>query len=363
MGNYGRTSIEIACIRQALTDRGSTQQLEDFKSLDGDVFFESALENKTRHPDQQKTKPVKEALKALIRETELESGSPFYAVLMMDGDSLGVQMSDLKKQEAISLSLKAFTGGVAEKVEQYSGFLIYAGGDDVLALLPLDKALNCAQALRTHYLSCFRDFGGYTNGDLKEQIKSTLSGAIEYAHIKMPLGKVLADAHHLLDDVAKDEYGRDSIAVRVWKPGGQHLQWAMPWELAIENGKVVLDTLANDFRQTEKETHFSSSFFFNIEARFAMLQSKNAAGKWQLAEQFDADVITQLIAVEYLNSGVTSVTINQAKQDIALLIKQCMPEKRIFTEGEKVKFEPMGRLNIDAAHLLRFLANKGVDHG
>ncbi len=363
VGNYGRTCIEIACIRQALTDRGSTRQLEDFKSLDGDVFFESALENKNRHPDQEKTKPVKAALKALTRETDLGAVSPFYAVLMMDGDSLGVQMGVLAKQQAISRSLKAFTKGVAGTVEKYSGFLIYAGGDDVLALLPLEKALNCAQALRTDYLACFAKSGGYGEGASKGQIKSTLSGAIEYAHIKMPLGKVLADAHHLLDDVAKDEYGRDSIAVRVWKPGGQHLQWAMPWQLAIENNEVILDSLANDFRKTEKQTPFSSSFFFNIEARFAMLQSKNTDGKWQMAEGFNAQSITRLIAVEYLNSGVTQVTIEQAEKHIAPLIKQCMPEKRMFKEGKEDTFEPMHRLNVDAAHLVRFLANKGIDHG
>jgi CRISPR-associated protein Cmr2 len=376
--NYGKTTTEISCLTHAITEIGNRDELDDFISLDGDVFFEFELDNIIADPkqDQQQAETVKKDLKALIKATNLtlesdkkiQPVSPFYAVLMMDGDSLGSQMSDHHKSEAISKSLNSFTKGVAKVVEKQSGFLVYAGGDDVLALLPLEQALKCANDLRLHYLESFEKEGEYTKKDKsKGQVKSTLSGAIEYVHIKTPLGKVLADAHHLLDQVAKDEYGRDSIAVRVWKPGGQHLQWAMPWKHAVENGKVKLDDLADEFRKTEQETPFSSSFFFNIEARFAMLQSKNAQGELQLAKDFDEKIITQLIAVEYLSSGVNNnrkpkLTLDKAKQDIAPLIKQCLPIKRTF-ENEQASYKSMNKLTIDAAHLLRFLANKGVDRG
>ena len=160
---------------------------------------------------------------------------------------------------ALPICLEKFTTGVQAVVENYSGFLIYAGGDDVLALLPLEYALNCAKELRGHYIDSFSDY---------PDINTTLSGAIEYAHIKMPLGKVLSDAHYLLDDIAKEKTGRDAIAVRVWKPGGQHLQWAMPWEKAFnDKGEVAIQALANDFQKDQQETSFSNSFFFNVEER------------------------------------------------------------------------------------------------
>ena len=63
----------------------------------------------------------------------------------MDGDSLGQHMSHPAKRTLISQALNTFTGTVQDIVERdYSGFLIYAGGDDVLALLTLDDALPCA---------------------------------------------------------------------------------------------------------------------------------------------------------------------------------------------------------------------------
>jgi CRISPR-associated protein Cmr2 len=99
--------------------------------------------------------------------------SPFYAILLMDGDSLGKYMRFTKKQPKISDALKKFTDKVNDIVYQNNGFLIYAGGDDVLAILPLEDALSCAKDLRDEYLEAFKG----------SDINSSLSGAIEYAHI------------------------------------------------------------------------------------------------------------------------------------------------------------------------------------
>lgn len=368
---YGHSTTPIKRINQAINNKGYSKQLWDFKSLDGDVFFEMSLDNKNRHADQKQAQQVKKDLKALIASVKAVSpapASPFYAVLMMDGDSLGSQMSDRNKQQAISLSLNDFTRRVDGIVKDHSGFLIYAGGDDVLALLPLDAALQCAAALRQQYLDSFRQNGGYSVDDKPAgTVKSTLSGAIEYAHIKIPLGKVLADAHQLLDDVAKDQMGRDSIAVRVWKPGGQHLQWAMPWKKALQDNKVIIDELAQQFARIEQQTPFSSSFFFNIEARFDLLQNQNADGEKVLSPDFDMETIVALIASEYLNSGVNQnrtpkLRLQEAQQLITPLIEQCLPVKRTF-ENETEYFTAAQHLNIDAAHLIRFLADKGIEHG
>ncbi|MEI6706058.1 MAG: type III-B CRISPR-associated protein Cas10/Cmr2 [Methylococcales bacterium] len=370
---YGEYDTRLDCINKALMKREDKGIFWKVKSLDGDVFFDAALDNKNRHEDQIQAQKVKKAL-CLLRsaankqleahnQPKLEPVSPFYAVLMMDGDSLGSQMSNTDKQEAISRSLNAFTKGVAKVVEEHSGFLIYAGGDDVLALLPLEFALTCAYKLRQLYLDSFEEHG-------KGKVSSTLSGAIEYAHIKMPLGKVLGDAHHLLDEVAKDQCGRDSIAVRIWKSGGQHLQWAMPWKKAVANDKVIIDELVKDFQKKEQETPFSNSFFFNIEERFGMLQNKNAKGELELAEGFDKKIINKLIAAEYLNSGIDNknITSAQAEERIAPLITQCTPVKRLFEQGkdgteDKETFIFLNQLNVDAAHFIRFLVSKGVEHG
>jgi CRISPR-associated protein Cmr2 len=351
-------STRLKCVEDVLRGRTDRQLLWNIKSLDGNVFFDAALDNKNIYQEQDRAQRVRECLNKLRQKTDVEPVSPFYAVLMMDGDSLGVQMSEVNKQTSISDSLNYFTQGVAEKVREHSGFLIYAGGDDVLALLPLEFALNCANALRLHYEVSFKQHG-------KGLATSTLSAAIVYAHIKIPLGKVLSDAHRLLDDVAKDQCGRNSIAVRVWKPGGQHLQWAMPWTRAVPNERVVIDSLARYFQQKEQETPFSNKFFFTIDELFGMLQSKSRQGK--TAMKFAVKDIVQLIAAEYLTSGVNvnrkpKLTLDEAKKLIGPLVRQCFFIKRIVENGQETFSDPT-ELNADAMHLVRFLAQKGVEHG
>lgn len=359
---YGEYPTWLDCIDQAVLTRGDGQLFWNSKSLDGNVFFESALENKNIYPDQTQAKRVKSALKALrdsITDKNITPVSPFYAVLMMDGDSLGSYMSDINNQKSISEGLESFTQGVQAIVEKHSGFLVYAGGDDVLALLPLEYALNCAKALRDHYLKSFKEY---------PSIKTTLSGAIEYAHIKMPLGKVLADAHHLLDAIAKDTTGRDAIAVRVWKPGGLHLEWSIPWKKAIDSitGEVCIDRLACDFQKDQQDTPFSSSFFFHVRDRFAML---NDNAERHTDFPFDQSTMIDLIAADYLNSGVNhsinsneKITMTLARSRVKTLLEQCFFVYRSLAGGNET-FKSSNRLNSNALQLVRFLAEKGVEHG
>ena len=377
--SYGEYDTRLECIDTVLNKLKDKKLLWDTKSLDGNVFFEAALDNKNIYEDQRQAQVVKKALKKLLTKTNevralrqekaLDPVSPFYAILMMDGDSLGKQMSDTDKQAAISKGLEKFTQGVNKIVEDHSGFLIYAGGDDVLALLPLEHALNCAYAVREHYQDSFVQVA--LEDVSLPKIKTSISAAIEYAHIKMPLGKVLGDAHHLLDDVAKDKTGRNSVAVRVWKPGGQHLQWAMPWKYAVVNGKVVMDTLANDFQTDQQTTPFSNSFFFHVEERFAMLndERRGDTDKTNNSEPvFDRKTMTALIAADYLNSGVNQVkkenkiNLKTAIDRIAPLLAQCFEVTRNL-ENIVDPYSESKKLNSDALQLIRFLAQKGVEHG
>jgi len=358
--SYSEINTRLDCVDKVIAKNKDRTLFWNTASLDGNVFFDVALDNKNIYPDQTLAQQVKKSLKTLrqsIKEKNIESVSPFYAVLMMDGDSLGAHMSDTNKQKNISTGLENFTTGVEAIVEDYSGFLIYAGGDDVMALLPLEFALNCAKDLRQLYLDSFAAY---------PDINTTLSGAIEYAHIKMPLGKVLSDAHNLLDKIAKDKTGRDSIAIRVWKPGGQHLEWAMPWQKALDaQGDVIIDSLAKDFQKDQQETRFSNSFFFHVEERFVMLNDNADAHK---DFPFGEGIMIDLIAADYLNSGVNQVkkedkiNLQTAKLRITPLLKQCFEVQRTLV-NDKESFNETNKLNSKALQLIRFLAQKGVEHG
>lgn len=325
-GEYGEWDTQIKCLTEAWGKR-------EWKALDGNVFFESSLENPNIFKDEKQAGIVLKALNAM-RGTitpKLPPPTPFYAILMMDGDSLGSHMSDTTKQCAITEGLADFTKEVPDLVYQHNGFLMYAGGDDVLAILPLENAITCAAALRTHYMSCF-DYN---------VIPTTLSGAIEFVHIKTPLTKVLHDAHKLLDEVAKDGRGRDALAIRVWKPGGLQIEWAQPWKIILETVKdqdgnemkvPIINRLIQSFQENQgKDADFSNKFFYKIRERFTLLNpAKDRDGKIIHTNVLDEEQAIDLMTMEYLNSWGSNKNkdIKTAKGLVTTLLDQCRPRKR-----------------------------------
>lgn len=350
-GSYGEWDSNIKCVRDAIGEGAEKK----WRALDGTVFFEAMLENKNLWGEKaEEAKALLNQLNTLCKKADINHPSPFYAVLLMDGDELGIQMSDPAKQQTIAQGLADFTKGVESIVYAHNGFLVYAGGDDVLALLPLEDALNCAAALRKHYLACFAT----------TSVATSISAAIEYAHAKMPLGKVLRDAHDLLDDVAKEGRGRDAVACRVWKPGGMTVEWAQPWEIALKDSSVVIELLAKEFQKNQKVEEsegepgrFAGKFFYRIGERFDLL-NPNKKGEEAVLSTTQA---TDLMAMEYLNSGASTVsTMEEARKIVAPLLDQCSPTIR-KRQGKEVMFEPQSMLEVDGALLVRFLSQKGVE--
>ena len=84
---------------------------------------------------------------------------------------------------------------------------------------------------------------------------------------------------------------------------------------------------------------------------------------------FDRDTMTALIAADYLNSGVNQVgkenkiNLKTAIERIAPLLAQCFEVRRQVDDKGHVSFKKSKKLNSDALQLIRFLAQKGVEHG
>ena len=397
---YPEWQSNIDCVRKADAHK-------KWQALDGRVFFDAMLENDRlwgNGPNGTKAEDAKallKQLKVLRKKAALEPVSPFYAILMMDGDDLGKQMSDVDKQKYITEGLSDFTKEVKGIVDKHSGFLVYAGGDDVLAILPLEYAMDCAVELRTAYDAVFTAINAKAQAKKQVWIQTSISAAIEYAHIKTPLGKVLSDSHKLLDHIAKDQHGRDSIACRVWKPGGLQMEWGMPWDKALDgDNRVTLDVIADQFRagkddKNDEREQFASKFFYRIRERFELLTPPPSDDKSDKQPPIPEESVTfdvkgkglenavSLMAMEYLNSGIAKAnginTMPEAKEKVRPLLEQCRHVVRKVTpndgtsktkpeitcsadEGymEKPNAKKYG-FKADAALLVRFLAHKGIE--
>lgn len=357
----------------------TTSEPYDWSSIEELAFYEADLRNRKLYPERDETPNRAQANQTLLALTKLQEvadlgdPSPYYALLLMDGDSLGKHMSDpnKRKRELISDALNRFTHDAQAIVEKdQQGFLVYAGGDDVLALLTLDQALPRAAALREAYAKAFNE--ARAARPEVEWFPATISAAIQFAHYRLPFIKVRADAHDLLDDVAKDGRGRDAVAVRVWKQSGLHLTWAQPWVVAFgeqgsgstaqPDGQVWLAKIARDLASDEDSLRVASGFFYRLRERFKLLKPD----KDSKAEGIDHGSMVELLAYEYVHSGIHEGKMSQkeAKASIEPLLAQCRPKHRTEIKDSKpTDFEypadTPARYEADAALLVRFLASHG----
>ena len=217
----------------------------------------------------------------IIYDAEDEDGRlgpppSFYALILADGDRLGRLLGRLGGQ-AVSKALADFTGRVPDIVKKQDGVTVYAGGDDVLAMLPVPNALPCAQAISDAYRNAFSDTDG--------RDVATLSAAVVFAQVRLPLNHVLGEAHRLLDDVAKDGNGRDSLAAAVCKPSGPYCEWVTIWvRRSPDEARAVelLQSLVKQLGTNASEPGLSSGLIYRTRDTLTRLcgWEQWQPGKW-----------------------------------------------------------------------------------
>ena len=249
----------------------------NFSKLDANYFHRGFLEDERLCPlAVDSTSDARKKLVRLLDDVQSARndagdsvGPPptFYALLLADGDHLGRLVGRLGG-EAAGKALAAFTRRAPGIVQEHEGVTVYAGGDDVLAMLPVPRAIPCAAALAGCYVKAF--------DEVAPSCVATLSAAVVFAQIRLPLGSVLIEAHRLLDDVAKTGNRRDSLAVGVLKRGGLHCQWVTTWTRQLPAGGTsratdLLSELTTLLEDETAEPGLSSSLIYRIREMIGLL--------------------------------------------------------------------------------------------
>jgi CRISPR-associated protein Cmr2 len=269
--------------------------------------------------DREERKAARRLLEAMEKaKAPVRDEDKYYALLLMDGDRMGMlvngatlasrwetvlhpQLVERLKQPQFPKQYREFWQGelnqpralapavhaaiseslgdfslftVPALVEKHRGRLIYAGGDDVCALLPVSTALAAAQDIAQWYSQAFLFFPAESPGlplslsgvwepspgrlalHLGAGKDISISAGLVIAHHKAPLAAVIRRGHRLLK-LAKEKGGRNAVALELRKrAGGPALflaRWAEePWpdlglELPGEKRRLVglLEEVAN----------------------------------------------------------------------------------------------------------------------
>lgn len=330
----------------------------DFQRLDANWFHLGFVEDERLCPLADSAPPnARDGLIHLLRElqsAEDEGGRAvgpapsFFALLLADGDRLGKLVGNLGGAR-VGRALATFTATVPGIVREHDGVTVYAGGDDVLAMLPVSRALACASALSGCYGEAFAD------GDAE----ATLSAAIVFAHVRLPLGAVISEAHRLLDDVAKDANGRDSLAAGVLKRGGMHCEWVTTWTRRASGGGSaratdLLHDLAAHLDEGAAEPGLSSGLLYRTRETLSLLCGwpQWVPGAWgALPPELD---LRAFLHAEVLRSLADRSEANGIDADelTDLLVSLLGPSRSLADSGSSITAEA----GVDALLVARFLS-------
>lgn len=325
------------------------EKLKKFIKLDGNCFYQYTLDNDKLWAD--KTADTRRALKDILKKEKI---SPFYAFLLMDGDRMGALLQNYPdKQKEISMAINNFSRKVPNIIEKNDGIPIFAGGDDVLAFLPLDKAIQTARELRVEYQKCFKkSLQEIPHDELSK--KATISAAIVYAHNHAPLNLLYSYIHDLLDNKAKEETGRDALAIAIWKTGGVKIEWASPWEKIVceEGTSNLIDELVKKFSSNKTSNSVSSSFLYNLR-KYLIFDGEEG---YSLVSDED---FAELLFAEYMRTK-TKDNDNVDPKALKQIIKELTEIMKIYRRNDEGEIKFTNLYNPDGALIIRFLANKGV---
>jgi len=162
--------------------------------------------------------------------------NPYLAVLVADGDNMGKTISELAspgEHQALSRELSKFAKSARSIVHDQHGVLVYAGGDDVLAFVPVDQCLDCARRLHDTFGELMTDLVDKLNGGraVKLETNITLSVGVAIGHFMENL-EDLREYGQAAEKHAKtpDANGvKDALAVHMHKRGGSPIKVRAKW--------------------------------------------------------------------------------------------------------------------------------------
>lgn len=178
--------------------------------------------------------------------------TPYMAVLQADGDQMGALLEHIKSPEdhqQVSQALARFAENAGQVARTHHGHVIYAGGDDVLALVPLDQARGCADALRqsfAHTLAeCIKDI----QLDLAPTAYPTLSVGLGIGHMQETLN-TLRDLAKRAEQLAKGNLTpqpRNALGICLRSRNNAELSLRRRWD--DHDGQAALQQWQQGFLQ------------------------------------------------------------------------------------------------------------------
>jgi len=240
-------------------------QKDELSDIDGEFLMEEtyrreAFENLGCKYEREEMEETLKEFREFLRSKNINP-SRYYALIQMDGDNMGkwlmgefnaqlkriikdeVDKELLEKKLPMTPSLhRMFSGKLSrfalEKVpkiveEKYYGKLVYAGGDDVLALLPVDTVIPCTYELQKSFKEVLSP-------------KASMSAGILIVHHKYPLYLALAEVNDA-EKKAKNTTNKNAFCIKFLTHSGNLKETVGSWKIAPFITELIVKIKENQF--------------------------------------------------------------------------------------------------------------------
>lgn len=223
---------------------------EIFGRNDGQLLFSERLADYFDGDDlEQAQKALDQFLKVAFRG---DRPIPYYVLLQADGDNMGMIINEqetIDEHRELSRRLSTFAQKADPIVTEYHGCLIYAGGEDVLALLPMHTAIECAKKLADTFAQDMSDFT-VLDPQTNKDIRPSLSAGLAIVHHLEPLSNSL-EAVRQAEKYAKSIKGKNALAITLTKRGGSERTIGGTWGTLDQRLEYFIDLFLKEDISTQ----------------------------------------------------------------------------------------------------------------
>jgi len=330
------------CEEENSFSTGTGQRLYQDFPFDGQIFYPSRLSRakdnlKDISTDSDKGNPFKGDLKKLeqieemtIRLQRRDNGGlgvgepdPYLAILVADGDRMGKALATIdskEKHQEFSGQLAKFATDARRIVEEkHRGCMVYSGGDDVLAFLPVDYCLGAARDLHDTFEDLLKAYA-----DQKEGGKTpTLSVGIAIGHSMAPLEDLL-EFGRAAEKSAKSP-DRNGLSVNLHtRSGGDPIRIREQWNPPGENG---LDERLAEWVRMYQEDKFPDKAAYDLRQLAEDYRDWAGVSKDLLSKD-----VERLLRRKRAGRGVTEIS----KDDIDKLMKGVNSHEDLCRRAEEL---------------------------
>jgi CRISPR-associated protein Cmr2 len=333
------------------------QEFKNVENIDGEWFFEENLTLKViekqfgiKNISEGRLNQLKVTIKKLTNKVKIRNQDKYYAIIKLDADNMGRWLSgellpeiqcaynsetwdklpkEFKKgieeivkklnngkkfltpaiHASISCALRNYSIEFVRRIieEEHLGKLVYAGGDDVLALVNLKDLFEVMRKLRASFSGHITLKNGTMKIDWLNQSgfvekngrhlltmgkNATASAGVVIAHYKMPLKMVLDKAKEA-EKKAKDSEEKDSFVVVFMKHSGEERIAVSKWKCGELDILKKLTEINEKFKEQEDRAWVSDRFIYAL--REGLKRLKNKKGEFVSEEGVIDTAIRRII--------------------------------------------------------------------